>query len=243
MRNNKLYLSIFNFLFLRNFMKKLLLSAASMLMLSSTAFAVRENTFYLKVNIGANKMDSVKTKAYYSGPSLKLKSKAIPVIDFGVGYYIMDNLRTDITLGFAFNPEQKKNGVIDLTDKETATLKSKANITTLMLNSYADMFATPITRIFIGAGVGVSRIKETLYWSDSKLPSGRVSRQNTSVSSKNKTNVAYQLTIGASAKVAPSVNAELAYKWMDYGKSKFKDGVTASRFKGHHIIAGIRFDF
>jgi hypothetical protein len=40
-------------------MKKLLLSAASILMLSSTAFAVVENTFYLKVNIGANKMDSV----------------------------------------------------------------------------------------------------------------------------------------------------------------------------------------
>jgi hypothetical protein len=32
-------------------MKKLLLSAASILMLSSTAFAVVENTFYLKVNI------------------------------------------------------------------------------------------------------------------------------------------------------------------------------------------------
>ena len=224
-------------------MKKLLLSAVSIFILSSAAFAADGDTFYLKVNIGANKMNGVKTKAYYAGPSLKLKSKAIPVIDFGVGYYIMDHLRTDITFGFVFNPEQKKNGVIDLRDGETATLKSKANITTLMLNSYIDMFATPITRIFIGAGVGVSRVKETLSQSDSKLPSGGITTTNMSVSSKNRTNVAYQLTIGASAKVAPSVNAELAYKWMDYGKSKFKDGSKGSRFKGHHVLAGIRFDF
>ncbi len=102
-------------------MKKLLLVAAtSSAILSSTAFAAAENTFYLKANAGTNKMQKVKYD------DLKLKSKFTPVVDLGVGYYIMDNLRTDLTLGFVFNPEQKKNF-------EGDTYKSKANIQTLMI--------------------------------------------------------------------------------------------------------------
>jgi len=210
-------------------MKKLLLAAAtSAAILSSTAFAAEENTFYLKANAGVNKMNQIKDDG------IKLKSKYTPVLDLGVGYYVMDNVRTDLTLGFVFNPEQKKTYTADW---GKTTSKNKANIMTLMLNGYVDMFDISIAKIFAGAGVGLSRVKEKQ--SDSGL--------SWSQSSKNKTNVAYQLTLGASAEVAPGVNAELAYKWMDYGKSKFKkdaNGYTlkGSSFKGHHVVAGIRFD-
>jgi len=209
-------------------MKKLLLAAAtSAAILSSTAFAAEENTFYLKANAGVNKMNQVK------GDDVKLKSKFTPILDLGVGYYVMDNVRTDLTLGFVFNPEQKKT-------QDQIRYKSKANITTLMLNGYVDMFDISIMKIFAGAGVGISRVKEKHSESG---PFG----YSWSASSKNKTNVAYQLTLGASAEVAPGVNAELAYKWMDYGKSKFKKdayGYTpkSNSFKGHHVVAGIRFD-
>jgi opacity protein-like surface antigen len=216
-----------------DFMKKLLLAAAtSAAILSSTAFAAEENTFYLKANAGANKMNQVKEN------KTKLKSKFTPVLDLGVGYYIMDNVRTDLTLGFVFNPEQKKTYTNNYGGKTTG--KSKANITTLMLNGYVDMFDISIAKIFAGAGVGLSRVKEKQ--SESYSTGG-----SWSASSKTKTNVAYQLTLGASAEVAPGVNAELAYKWMDYGKSKFKkdkNGYTpkGNSFKGHHVVAGIRFD-
>ena len=209
-------------------MKKLLLIAATTTaILSSTAFAAEENTFYLKANAGINKMNQVKQVG------VKLKSKVSPIVDLGVGYYIMDNVRTDLTLGLVFNPEQKKTGTFEGTK---ATVKSKANITTLMLNGYVDMFDISIAKVFAGAGVGLSKVKEKLSASGTGF--------SRSESGKNKTNVAYQVTLGASAEVAPGVNAELAYSWRDYGKSKFK-GPNATKghsFKGHHVLAGIRFD-
>jgi opacity protein-like surface antigen len=212
-------------------MKKLLLAAvASSAILSSTAFAVEENTFYLKLNAGANKMNRIKEG------KVKLKSKMTPVLEFGPGYYIMDNFRTDFTFYSVFNPEQK------LTLKEnnqTANVKSKANIMALMINGYVDLFDVSVAKIFAGAGVGVARVKEKLSRSVKDANDKNIATD--SISGKNKTNFSYQLTIGGSTEIAPGVNAELAYKWMDYGKSKLKD-VKGHKFKGHHVLAGVRFD-
>lgn len=224
-------------------MKKLLLAAAtSAAILSSTAFAAEENTFYLKLNAGANKMDRIKVKTLESKASTKLKSKMTPVLDLGAGYYIMDNVRADLTLGVVFNPEQKKS-VTD--NSEKFTVKSKANIMALMVNGYVDLFDVSVAKIFAGAGAGVARAKEKLSVSGKDHND---TDQKISYPSSNKTNFAYQLTIGASTEIAPGVNAEIAYKWMDYGKSKFKklkDSTTTikgHKFKGHQVLAGVRFD-
>jgi len=211
-------------------MKKLLLiTAASAAILSSTAFAAEENTFYLKANAGINKMNQVKFEEH------KLKSKIAPIVGFGVGYYIMDNVRTDLALDFLINPQAKKTfyGV---------TGKSKANITTLMLSGYVDMFDVSVAKIFAGAGVGISKVKEKRTASGTDTRGGEV--VSYSESSKNKTNVAYHVTLGAAAEVAPGVNAELSYSWKDFGKSKFKGPNTTkgASFKGHHVLAGVRFD-
>jgi opacity protein-like surface antigen len=108
-----------------------------------------------------------------------------------------------------------------------------------MVDGYVDMFDISMVKLFAGAGIGVSKIKEKQSWAEP----GGISYSD---SSKNKTNFAYQLTIGASAEIALGANAELAYKWMNYGKIKFKkdanqEPIKGKKFKGHHILTGVRF--
>lgn len=225
-------------------MKKLLLIAASTAILSSTAMAEGvENTFYIKANAGMNKLNKANDKC--SG--LKMKSKTAAILGLGVGYYVMDNVRTDLTLDFLLNPELKKSGKDkDYTDMNVSA-KHKPTITTLMASGYVDLFDISVAKVFAGAGVGLAQVKEKI--SGSFNIAGATASASTSVKKKN--NLAYHLTLGAAAEVAPGVNAELSYSWRDFGKTKSQkklDGkdtgteLSKTGYKGHHVLAGIRFD-
>ena len=225
-------------------MKKLLLIAASTAILSSTAMADGvENTFYIKANAGASKLNKVTDKS----SSLKLKSKTAAILGLGVGYYIMDNVRTDLTLDFLLNPELKKTGANKDVPNSTVSVKHKPTITTLMASGYVDLFDISVAKVFAGAGVGLAQVKEKI--SGSVTVAGRTIDRSTSTKKKN--NLAYHLTLGAAAEVAPGANAELSYSWRDFGKTKSQKKVAGvdtgqelskTSYKGHHVLAGIRFD-
>jgi len=212
-------------------MKKILMLAATTAMLSTTAFADAENMFYIKANVGANWMNKVTTDG------VKTKTKAAPIFILGVGYYAMDNVRADFTIEMVSNPVLKGTGTVD---GEKRSVKHKGQVGALMVNGYVDMFDVSVAGIFAGAGVGVARVKAKT----SETVNGVALD---SISTKNKTNVAYQLTLGAAAEVAPGVKAELAYSWRDYGKTgKYKgadnSGVKKIAFRGHNVMAGVKFD-
>lgn len=211
-------------------MKKLLIATALTAVLSSTALADTENMFYIKLNAGG----TIYNKATDKFTGLKMKSKTAAFVGGGVGYYIMDNTRADLTLDVPLNPELKKSGAVNNASGQYAdTVKHKGNIYALMVNGYVDLFDISVAKVFIGAGVGLAQVKEKI-----------TDAVNGNTSSKKKNNVAYQLSLGTSAEVAPGVNAELSYSWKDYGKTKAKantgDGSTA--YKGHNLLVGIRFD-
>lgn len=212
-------------------MKKILMLAATTAMLSTTAFADAENMFYIKANAGANWMNKVTTDG------IKTKTKAAPIFMLGVGYYAMDNVRADLTIEMVSNPVLKGTGTSS-TFNTKATIKHKGQVGALMVNGYVDMFDVSVAGIFAGAGVGVARVKTK--------STATIGGADYSDSTKNKTNVAYQLTLGAAAEVAPGVKAELAYSWRDYGKTgKFKKADTAISkvaFRGHNVMAGVKFD-
>ncbi|BBB56993.1 adhesin [Candidatus Megaera polyxenophila] len=196
-------------------MKKILLAAATVATLASSCAYAAEDTFYVKGQVGWDKLNKVKG----------LKSKNNVFLGLGVGYYVMDNVRADLTWDHYFDPKHK--GTID---GEKVKLKSKAD--TLMVNGFVDLFDVSVAKVFAGAGVGMSMI------------SGKISDEDDSYKIKKKNNFAYAVHLGAATEFAPGVNGELTYSFRDMGKfKKNKDStISASSLKGHHVAAGVRFD-
>lgn len=206
---------------------------------SSMPASAMENLWYLKVDAGAVIFDSQKDK--FTG--IKMKSNTGFSGEIGAGYYIMDNLRTDFTVGLVTSNHLKKSA----NDKagNRVSVKHRPNIVSFLLNGYVDVVDLNMFKVFAGAGIGAAMVKEKISYTyaDATIGSGKVNV-------KNKTNFAYQLSLGTSFEVAQGVKAELVYSWRDYGKTKTKTITKGSdsarfggtRYRGSNLMAGLRFD-
>ncbi|WP_341792013.1 outer membrane protein [Rickettsia endosymbiont of Gonocerus acuteangulatus] len=224
-------------------MKKLLLIAATSATVLSSAlsFADCENdSWYLRVDAGAAMFNKEKD----SLTGLKLKSKTAFTGDIGVGNYIAENFRADLTLGTTFSGKLKKSGNVK---GDNISSSYKPNITRLLINGYVDLSNFEMFDVFAGAGIGASILKERVSYSG--INSGATI--STSYSSKNTTNFAYKLTLGASSQISDGVKAELAYSWISDGKAKGGNvnlpgvgnkQVKGTRYQSHNLTAGLRFD-
>ncbi|WP_395476705.1 outer membrane protein [Rickettsia endosymbiont of Pantilius tunicatus] len=206
---------------------------------SSMPASAMENLWYLKVDAGAVIFDSQKDK--FTG--IKMKSNTGFTGEIGAGYYIMDNLRTDFTVGLVTSNHLKKSAN-DKADNR-GSVKHRPNIVSFLLNGYVDVVDLNMFKVFAGAGIGAAMVKEKISYTyaDATIGSGKVNV-------KNKTNFAYQLSLGTSFEVAQGVKAELVYSWRDYGKTKTKTITKGSdsarfggtRYRGSNLMAGLRFD-
>ena len=235
-------------------MKKMLLAAAaSAAILTSTAFAMNDQ-FYLKVEGGAAIFYKVKEiRDIDDRPTtIKLKSNTSPIFGAGVGFYVMDNVRSELTFDILLNPRFKKHIGISETDASgqivngTVNMKHKGRIGSLLLSGYVDFYEAGGFKLYAGAGIGAAQVRETNVYNYTPSTSSTVSAENFAVKTKRTYNFAYQLGAGASAAVADGVSVELGYSWRDYGKTK---SVAANgthygktHYKGHNVIAGLRFD-
>ncbi len=185
-------------------MKKLLLTTVTLLIFSAFAAAAADSNFFIKANVGISKLNKTG----------KFKSDNSSFVGAGVGYNIMDNVRGDFMFDHFINPTFKTQGA-----------KTKAEINTFLLNGYIDLFDISITKMFVGAGAGIARVK---------------TKSINSVSAKSKpgNNFSYAAYIGASTEFAPSFHGELVYSWRDFAVQKDNN----LGLKGHHVAVGIRFD-
>lgn len=207
-------------------MKKIILTAATVATLLSTTAYAAEDMFYVKANVGWDKMDKVKG----------MNSNNDVFFGVGVGYYVMDNVRADLTFDHYVNPTHKKSKVNY--DTYTASVKLKSRADTLMINGFVDLFDVSVAKIFAGAGVGMSMISAKANYSNYSDGSPADSYKH-----KKKNNFAYGLHLGASTEFAPGVNGELTYSYRDMGKFNTpKGGDSFGHLKGHHVAAGVRFD-
>lgn len=92
----------------------------------------------------------------------------------------------------------------------------------MLLNSYIDLYGVGIVKFFIGAGVGMAQIKETITATVKHSDAVTNPMVAVSASSKKANNFAYQLTIGTSINVLDHVNFDVVYSWRDYGKVSSK---------------------
>lgn len=209
---------------------------------SSMPALAMENLWYLKVNAGAVIFDSQKDKP----TGIKMKSNTGFTGEIGAGYYIMDNLRTDFTVGLVTSNHLKKSANDKKGDR--VSVKHRPNIVSFLLNGYVDVVDLNMFKVFAGAGIGAAMVKEKISYAyaDPAIAATKSGKVNV----KNKTNFAYQLSLGTSFEVAQGVKAELVYSWRDYGKTKTKavtkNGESArfggTRYRGSNLMAGLRFD-
>lgn len=197
--------------------------------------------FYLKGNVGGLALNNLKMKDEQT--TSKAKSKNSAFFGVGVGYYFLDNLRTDLSFEHHLAPIFK--GSLS-TEEFEGTYKIKGTVLdTLMLSGYVDLIPNPsVANIFIGGGVGVAKLKEKT--SISGLDKEINSPSSIKISTKTGYNFAYSLTAGVSLPINERVHTELAYSWKDFGKTKPKmdeDGDQMSpknRYRGHNVSLGFR---
>jgi opacity protein-like surface antigen len=206
-------------------MKKFLLTAAAVATLATSSAYAAEDMFYVKGQVGWDKLTKVHG----------LKSKNGVFLGLGVGYYVMDNVRADLTFDHYIDPEHKGNTSIDGI-KLHAKVKSRAD--TLMVNGFVDLFDVSVAKVFAGAGVGMSMISAKSNGHVLANPNRKLEDK-----AKKKNNFAFALHLGASTEFAPGVNGELTYSYRDMGKFKKEKGHKSfGGLKGHHVAAGVRFD-
>ncbi len=167
------------------------------------------NNFFAKVNLGYADMNK----------TLNLKSENAAFWGLGAGYYIMDNVRADLTFDHFIKPTFKNNGT-----------KVTGEVDTLMLNGFIDLFDIIITKVFIGAGIGGSKVQAN-FTNNTAAKNG---------SSKTTYNIAYATYLGCSLEFLPGVTGEIAGSYRDMGKAKGFDNNEA-KFKGYQVAAGLRF--
>ena len=230
--------------------KKLLLVAASTAaLLSSTALAESENTFYVKVEGGANKMDKANDKL--TGVKMKSKTAGLAGIEFG--YYIVENVRAGLGFTHYFNPELKKSGTVNtkkLGTLNNATIKHKGTINVLWATAYYDI-PVNVMDIFFGFGVGWVPLKEKITVSSTDPDEDDGRSTSASVSTKKANNFAYKAILGMATEVSPGTKIQGTFSFSDFGKTKSKKGydqnnnaieIGKTRWKGFDLTAGVRFD-
>lgn len=205
-------------------MKKILLTAAAVSVLSTSSAYAMKNTFYVKANAGWSKLNKIGS----------VKSNNDVHVGAGVGYHVMDKVRVDLTFDHFINPTFKvsnSNGGI------TNSTKIELDINTLLLNGYFNVFNIDSFKFFIGAGAGISSLKGK---KTNTISFGTTSA-STSKKSKQEYRFAYAGYVGVENKFTQDITGELSYSYRSMGNVD-KD-INKSELRGHHVTAGVRFNF
>lgn len=223
------------------FMKNLFLIVTISIALSTSALAGnKKNPFYIKLDVGGSWLQDFSLGEVYNR-EIKLKSKFAAMAIIGVGYYILDNFRTDLTFEKVFSPKFETNFIVEKENKVQIT-NTAETLSALMLNAYFDLFDVSIARFFIGGGAGISQQKHSVKVNVTIKDDFVLNRiKNTEL----KNGFAYQLTAGISAPLNEVITAEFAYSWRDYGKrSKTQStGSSVPNLSAHNALMGFRFSF
>jgi opacity protein-like surface antigen len=149
------------------------------------------------------------------------------------------NVRTELELGFSSKASYNES-YSDEDGKNDVSLKFEKQY--LLLNGYYDFRnSTPFTP-FIGAGVGLARVKASLGYAESD---GFGLSQ-----SKSKVNFVYQVGAGASYEAAQNLSLDIGYRFVDYGRVKQSSTIidgfdvhTKVKAREHQFYAGVRYTF
>lgn len=141
--------------------------------------------------------------------------------------------RTDVTLDYAFPVDYK--GTLFSADDTTA----KISATTALFNGYIDLGTWYGLTPYIGAGAGAAFARVTDF--------NRPVVPFTGASSHSQTNFAYALMGGVAWAVAPNLQIDVGYRYLNIGDVKTaSDGLgdmTIRNVAAHEVRVGVRWSF
>ena len=214
-------------------MKKILLTTATVALLSTSAFAMEAGKMYFRGDAGYQ-FSNLKNNLLGDTDSKKLKGFSG---DIGFGYALSDSFRTDVTLNFSQGKGKQKvdtlgNGITytpkdgqnpkALAQGQATTVTATEKNMGLLFNGYYDFHNSSAFTPYIMGGVGVNRGKMELKFA------GKQGNENKdfTIKSGNKTGILYQVGFGANYEVSKDVLIDVGYKLQGHTskyKFKFKD--------------------
>jgi opacity protein-like surface antigen len=174
--------------------------------------------------------------------------KPSPVLGGGVGLKLFPFLRTDLTVSYRTN---YSGSATDTTTLPGTTLTEKSNINSLvgLANAYFDFPSLFGITPYIGGGAGAAR--NSVGASTTSLGNAQIGTLNGGT----KTNFAWQVGVGASMSLFPTIALDVGYHYIDAGKfttatSGTVSGVPVSgispatgRLTAQEVEVGIRVGF
>ena len=200
-------------------------------------FSAAELLPYLRIDFGQAHFFPIKGSPNAVG-NKKLHSKSNSIVSAGLGLGIDfgDKFRSDVTWVRHLDP------VLEAT-KDGDIVKRKPVINAYFFNLYYEIASkVSVFNPYIGAGIGLARVKDKL--SLSLIDYHNLSRSSQKISAKN--NLAYKFVIGSSFDLNESIKFDLAYNYHDYGKTKSafdsrKKQIGKTHYRAHVVSAGLRF--
>jgi len=220
-----------------NIKKKIIVATASILLFNSSAYAEQ---FYFKTSVSGNSFSNIQ----FEEEGFKAKARITPSLAIGFGYYILDNLRADLTFEHYIAPIFKYS-ITNHEEHGSQKQKLRPTLSTLMVNTNVDVIDFDSSKIFVGLGAGVARHK-TKYTTAGISPDG--DNFDLAVSTKTSNNFSYALSVGMSLLIVDGLNAELAYSWRDFGSTKPRknednEDITKKHlYRAHNLSLGFRID-
>ncbi len=222
-----------------------------LLLLNNSVFAGDlEKKFYLKTIATLNKTADVKTIDPDINFILNQKANPSSALGIGIGYYTNSFSRIDLVfensnINFATKGNDFRFLEDNILNTGTRSIKRTANIQSIMLNGYIDIIKGSKFKVFLGTGVGLSKIKEkTFDRFDNTITNGHTITLPTiftSKANKNKKAFSYAFTAGTDISICKNFNIEVAYSWKYSGKVK-TDANRNNKYQGHNLSLAARFD-
>ena len=206
----------------------------------ATAERTNFSDFFIKANISANIFNDAKQ---YEG--IKLKSQITPATAVGLGYYIQDNFRIDLTFEHYFTLRYKKQICNNHPEHGTFKLKQSPQLSALLINTSIDIVDFDPVKLFVTGGIGIAKHKTKYLLSGVDIDGDPV---DDVISTKTSRNLAYSIGTGFSFDLSECVNAEITYLWKNFGSTKpmkNEDGENISRkmtYSTHNVSVGLRID-
>jgi len=220
--------------------KKLALTAVVASALFSSSSYAEENMFYIKGEGALNFFPATKVTINAGGKSAdaKFKSSMGGSAAIGAGYYIMDNVRTELSFKYPFISELKSK---EKDNNNKLAPKSMA----VFLKGCVDVYNFEAGGISINAGLGWTQTSAELKTKDAdgKDVTRKLDKKN-------------GLGFGAGARVSynisEAVTLEGGYEWTMYGKAKDLDvkdtdnktvlyTIKSPSAQTHEVVFGLRF--
>ena len=114
------------------------------------------------------------------------------------------------------------------------TTRSNQSYRSYMLNGYFDVPTYTPVHPYVGAGIGVARIKSRLGVLDTDT-----------ATKKRETNLAYQLMAGVGYNLTRNWTLDVGYRWVDNGHSKWNTALGEVKMDSteHQMTVGVRYTF